>query len=1013
MNLNDVNYDAFISYRHSEKDIFVATTLQRKLETYRLPRSLRSRCNGKAGIERVFRDQDELPLASNLSDPINEALKHSNFLLVICTPRLPESKWCQKEIETFMALHGRDHILLVLAEGEPSESFPDILLHGTEEITDADGNTKTVTREFEPLAADVRGASPKEIRKKIDDAVLRISAAIFGLNYDDLKQRNRERRIRRLGAIWGSIGAAMFIVTVVCAVMLFQISRQKATIENQYEVISRHSEEIETKNREILSQNEEITKQKEELQLQYNEAARKYSLSMADASAGLMSNGRRTDALFAIRSSLPDSLNDDDTGKVYTAAAHSALVDALALYDSGTIFFPMSYIESDKGIFDFIMSDTSGYLAIRTMDFSLLVYDVLEDRLLFDSSENPAYANITEYCFLNDALLCFKASDMYNVVDMTDTSFTFHLEDYVEAVASCPEQDLLFTFISDGNYISAKSLSDFSTIWNYDISEYLNEDRTFFSDMSFLVSPDGNKLYFFTGDTDSNNGMFLGINTVNGELFFKVTDLEFYNYLMTASDNLFFIGAYSSEDDCGVCAIDTDNGEFLWYDDDLQKDIEELGRVRALHYNYAADSLIVEYQRGFICYDAKSGVRTGIQTYESPILCLWTDSTGVFSGDAYVIVIDEKGRIHSFLCGTNFDCIIDEETHLVPVQKKLENAVCSLYGIFLHPADENYIIMTCSMNNDDATVFGRTDKNFVSTADGRYQLCDGYTLYSDQHFYIVNSETGETNAIENNAYDCFLIGEDGEHLLTISYDSIELLNTQTLKCQKSLSLIDTGETFINYFLSDNKRYLALITGHEDNFHLTLYSTESLEPIESMDILYDPSDMIMISEDKQIYAVLSLYNNNIKLIKWGETEAYAEKELFLPSIHSVILSSDGRYLLLYYNNKTEIYETEKLSLVKTLYDTIKDPLRFTYYPGIDTYIVSNENKCQLLNSSLDSYTRIKCYAGFNPKTNSILINNDVSISSIPYYDYETLIQKTDALLEQFECSEDIKNKYNIN
>jgi len=42
-------------------------------------------------IRRVFRDQEELSLASNLGNPIMEALKQSKFLIVICSPRLKES----------------------------------------------------------------------------------------------------------------------------------------------------------------------------------------------------------------------------------------------------------------------------------------------------------------------------------------------------------------------------------------------------------------------------------------------------------------------------------------------------------------------------------------------------------------------------------------------------------------------------------------------------------------------------------------------------------------------------------------------------------------------------------------------------------------------------------------------------------------------------------------------------------------------------------------------------------
>ena len=66
-------YDAFISYRHSELDKFVAENLHKQLEAFRLPGNV-SRKIGRKKIERVFRDKDELPLTSNLEDPIMRAL---------------------------------------------------------------------------------------------------------------------------------------------------------------------------------------------------------------------------------------------------------------------------------------------------------------------------------------------------------------------------------------------------------------------------------------------------------------------------------------------------------------------------------------------------------------------------------------------------------------------------------------------------------------------------------------------------------------------------------------------------------------------------------------------------------------------------------------------------------------------------------------------------------------------------------------------------------------------------
>lgn len=159
-------YDAFISYRHTELDKFAAENLHRQLEAFRLPANIVKKTGGRRKLERVFRDKDELPLTSNLEDPIMKALAESEYLIVICSPRLRESLWCKKEIETFIALHGREKVLAVLIEGEPSESFPEELLYCEETVTLPDGSTKTERRELEPLAADIRGKNRRAMKRQ-------------------------------------------------------------------------------------------------------------------------------------------------------------------------------------------------------------------------------------------------------------------------------------------------------------------------------------------------------------------------------------------------------------------------------------------------------------------------------------------------------------------------------------------------------------------------------------------------------------------------------------------------------------------------------------------------------------------------------------------------------------------------------------------------------------------------------------------------------------------------------
>ena len=69
----EYKYDAFISYRHTELDKFVAENLIKELEAYKLPKNVAKKLKGKkTKIERVFRDREELPLTNNLEEPIVE-----------------------------------------------------------------------------------------------------------------------------------------------------------------------------------------------------------------------------------------------------------------------------------------------------------------------------------------------------------------------------------------------------------------------------------------------------------------------------------------------------------------------------------------------------------------------------------------------------------------------------------------------------------------------------------------------------------------------------------------------------------------------------------------------------------------------------------------------------------------------------------------------------------------------------------------------------------------------------
>lgn len=184
--LRSVRYDAFICYKHGPVDSSAAVTLQRALENYRAPKGV---AQSRKPFRRVFVDEGELSSCADFGEQIREALKHSGWLIVVCSPDTPTSAWVQLEIDTFLEYHDRSRILAVLTDGDEKTAFPP-QLRGT-----ADG-------EGEVLASDARGNDLREVTKKLrSDALLKLAAPMLGTTFDTLKQRQKLYLLQRVAAV--------------------------------------------------------------------------------------------------------------------------------------------------------------------------------------------------------------------------------------------------------------------------------------------------------------------------------------------------------------------------------------------------------------------------------------------------------------------------------------------------------------------------------------------------------------------------------------------------------------------------------------------------------------------------------------------------------------------------------------------------------------------------------------------------------------------------------------------
>lgn len=233
------SYDAFISYsgfrkmgEASQVDRKVAERLHKSLESYRVPRTLRKKSSGRESIPRrlkkIFRDQDEVRVSSNLNESLTEALRRSRFLIVICSPRARQSQWMNQEIAIFRSLGRGEQILPLLIEGEPAEAFPEELFKAKPENRFRT-QTGNAPQEWlaQPLAADIRAPSVSKSLRLLKSEKLRLLAVMLRCEYDDLRQRESERFVRRVM----SASAAMLVLLLVLTTLSIQLffAQQKAS----------------------------------------------------------------------------------------------------------------------------------------------------------------------------------------------------------------------------------------------------------------------------------------------------------------------------------------------------------------------------------------------------------------------------------------------------------------------------------------------------------------------------------------------------------------------------------------------------------------------------------------------------------------------------------------------------------------------------------------------------------------------------------------------------------------
>lgn len=197
-----MEYYAYISYKR--EDELWAKWLQHKLERYRFPSNLNGISNLPKNIRPTFRDTTDLT-PGFLAEEIYKALRSSEWLIIICSPRSAKSSWVCKEAQAFIDSGRADHIIPFVIEGNPfskdpdNECYPEALLK--------------LTGIHELLAANIN-----EMGREA--AFIKVVARMFNLRFDTLWQRHKKAETKKKYGIITILSIFLILATLISGKMI-------------------------------------------------------------------------------------------------------------------------------------------------------------------------------------------------------------------------------------------------------------------------------------------------------------------------------------------------------------------------------------------------------------------------------------------------------------------------------------------------------------------------------------------------------------------------------------------------------------------------------------------------------------------------------------------------------------------------------------------------------------------------------------------------------------------------
>lgn len=1001
-----MKYVAFISYRHGGLDEKIAIQLQKEIERYRLPKKVAQQ-QGKKTLGKVFRDVEELKAASNLSEIIRASLRESEWLIVVCTKRYQDSVWCMEEIEYFMELRGREKIIVVLAEGEPEESFPDILTQ-----IEQDGQIVQI----EPLAVDVRAEDEKQLRKNVHGERFRILANLLDLDYDDLKQRQRERQRRQFAAVTGLAIAGLGAFGSFVTYKNFQLS-------SAYEALD-----------ESMQQ-----------------SLRGQSYYLSEYAEAAYNNGDRSTAVLLALEALPKNLSQPE--RPFVESVMYSLTKALGIYDCSSGYQADAVLSLEEEAYDTkvqvsqdkkrILVETSVYAANNSLERMAYVYSLQSRQLLgsYELSEmsRSDYSDSTRGAWLleDNKTLLYLGVDGLQAIDIDTQESLFTGEGGTELLVS-PSEDLFAV----ANYMDGH-------LYLYDEKGEALLDCDLGTEANYMldcISPDSSILVL-SATTEKADGLVL-LNTKTGESSFVYQGGPCGHVSFLDENQLCFIRADREADIKNVIRynISKGAGSYLCDADWNLETICQTNHASCFYFNankvyeistkkgkvlwkksFASDVISIASQDDILSVSCKDGVTYFYDSVNQKLINRLEGNGELF----YLLSVDE-----------NYACLRDYWGKNIRICERRNNS-------FSSGREEEIITGNISSSGKEApdrwyTCSSQGERFFMGFQNGK----EGRLV---QYSFEDLSEKGAVS-LKDLGYDSFsnltIDGENEEYLSVRDYNYYQNSHYDGDTWAETMTFDEDTYYFYNddwsrLFLAEEKEIVEyesatgkelerypIPEGYDRGIHMgdyMVYSSDEKLLIQGegmQDVCLEDAELYTFME----YRSLVFYRNqkgdrwyvysipDQKVVCQGEAGNYSCTMFF----------GRGRYFL---NDYSEVYDMDSWEMVLDLSDISNGVYGVQTTEDIPYFVVW----CQDSDSSGTAGTRggganiaylyskdgsgemvavIPNYVGMAPDGKVIVYDGNTTLYKMPLYTVEELVDVAEKYVAEMDLSEQQKENYHL-